>query len=280
MGLDHLAAEVEAQPQAIAPGPGTGQSDKALKDPVALLGRYSGSGVGDADLHLTIHGQGRDEDLAATGCIRDGIFQQVVQDALQLCRVALGGGQIGGYLDLKIDVGAPGHGPRTLDGILYEAANVQWPVAQLFLGRLAFRRLQQALREVSEALRAALGNLQELKHGRWGVVRQRVAQHVQAAVDDRQGSAQIVNHELQRLLVHAGHLGQTLRLAGNHLQALCQPALFLDDGGACHICLLYTSDAADDLLCVDLGGRRIIKKKNTTLHEQQSTLQLRIPVST
>src|SRR5665213_4372512 len=24
------------------------------------------------------------------------------------------------------------------------------------------------------------------------------------------------------------------------------------------ICLLYTSDAADDLLCVDLGGRRII----------------------
>ena len=26
-------------------------------------------------------------------------------------------------------------------------------------------------------------------------------------------------------------------------------------------CLLYTSDAADDLLRVDLGGRRIIKKK-------------------
>src|SRR5450756_2077760 len=25
-------------------------------------------------------------------------------------------------------------------------------------------------------------------------------------------------------------------------------------------CLLYTSDAADDLLCVDLGGRRIITK--------------------
>ena len=29
------------------------------------------------------------------------------------------------------------------------------------------------------------------------------------------------------------------------------------------ICLLYTSDAADDLLCVDLGGCRIIKKKKT-----------------
>src|SRR5450756_3195389 len=31
--------------------------------------------------------------------------------------------------------------------------------------------------------------------------------------------------------------------------------------GLAIICLLYTSDAADDLLCVDLGGRRIIKKK-------------------
>ena len=25
-------------------------------------------------------------------------------------------------------------------------------------------------------------------------------------------------------------------------------------------CLLYTSDASDDMQCVDLGGRRIIKK--------------------
>eukprot|EP00831_Metopus_contortus_P021684 TRINITY_DN19744_c0_g1_i1.p1 TRINITY_DN19744_c0_g1~~TRINITY_DN19744_c0_g1_i1.p1 ORF type:complete len:132 (+),score=46.18 TRINITY_DN19744_c0_g1_i1:114-509(+) len=29
------------------------------------------------------------------------------------------------------------------------------------------------------------------------------------------------------------------------------------------VCLLYTSDAADDTPCVDLGGRRIIKKKKT-----------------
>ena len=33
-------------------------------------------------------------------------------------------------------------------------------------------------------------------------------------------------------------------------------------------CLLYTSDAADDLLCVDPGGRRIIKKKTNTSHHQ------------
>eukprot|EP00831_Metopus_contortus_P057994 TRINITY_DN50258_c0_g2_i3.p2 TRINITY_DN50258_c0_g2~~TRINITY_DN50258_c0_g2_i3.p2 ORF type:complete len:248 (+),score=24.49 TRINITY_DN50258_c0_g2_i3:212-955(+) len=30
------------------------------------------------------------------------------------------------------------------------------------------------------------------------------------------------------------------------------------------VCLLYTSDAADDTPCVDLGGRRIIKKKKIT----------------
>mgnify|MGYP007068836543 CR=1 FL=1 len=28
-----------------------------------------------------------------------------------------------------------------------------------------------------------------------------------------------------------------------------------------YVCLLYTSDAADDLRGVDLGGRRLIKKK-------------------
>ena len=31
--------------------------------------------------------------------------------------------------------------------------------------------------------------------------------------------------------------------------------------GTIGTCLLYTSDAADDLLCVDLGGRRIIENK-------------------
>ena len=45
----------------------------------------------------------------------------------------------------------------------------------------------------------------------------------------------------------------------NRLQVINQYVIGKDEG-----CLLYTSDAADDLLCVDLGGRRIIKKKNTT----------------
>src|SRR5659263_487392 len=39
------------------------------------------------------------------------------------------------------------------------------------------------------------------------------------------------------------------------------PTAEVGDGGVDSKGLVYTSDAADDLLCVDLGGRRIIKKK-------------------
>ena len=42
-------------------------------------------------------------------------------------------------------------------------------------------------------------------------------------------------------------------------------------------CLLYTSDAADDLLCVDLGGRRIIKKN---IYSTQLSLPTLTPVHT
>ena len=40
------------------------------------------------------------------------------------------------------------------------------------------------------------------------------------------------------------------------------------------VCLLYTSDAADDMQCVDLGGRRIIKKKKKNTSKQLTTCLL------
>ncbi|GAB5758237.1 hypothetical protein JMUB7514_27800 [Staphylococcus aureus] len=45
------------------------------------------------------------------------------------------------------------------------------------------------------------------------------------------------------------------------------------------ICLLYTSDAADDSLRVDLGGRRIIKKDilNDIAHLAVSYTHLTLP---
>ena len=65
----------------------------------------------------------------------------------------------------------------------------------------------------------------------------------------------------------AGHPGCGKRLIGGPLPTrLCGAPVDTPFRG----CLLYTSDAADDLLCVDLGGRRIIKKKNT--HDDLSQL--------
>ena len=38
------------------------------------------------------------------------------------------------------------------------------------------------------------------------------------------------------------------------------------------VCLLYTSDAADERSSVDLGGRRIIKKKKTVIIHRQNRI--------
>src|SRR5680860_1072216 len=51
------------------------------------------------------------------------------------------------------------------------------------------------------------------------------------------------------------------RVCPSHMRHFGSPLLSTGGLGRLWLgCLLYTSDAADDLLCVDLGGRRIIKK--------------------
>ena len=52
---------------------------------------------------------------------------------------------------------------------------------------------------------------------------------------------------------------KTLRYPGHieKMRVLRESGFFSQD----EICLLYTSDAADERSSVDLGGRRIIKKK-------------------
>ena len=40
-----------------------------------------------------------------------------------------------------------------------------------------------------------------------------------------------------------------------------------------NICLLYTSDAADERSSVDLGGRRIIKKKNQLSDDERRVIE-------
>src|SRR5450756_3047885 len=65
-------------------------------------------------------------------------------------------------------------------------------------------------------------------------------------------------------VIRVGHKGEKFESVGS----------FKDTSGRTwyKICLLYTSDAADDLLCVDLGGRRIITKK--TKHHNQHILRI------
>ena len=77
---------------------------------------------------------------------------------------------------------------------------------------------------------------------------QLVAQLLRCRDGDRHGLT--TSH---RPAVLHGCDGQHLRVHLNSCLASCHAAL--------GICLLYTSDAADERSSVDLGGRRIIKKK-------------------
>ena len=62
--------------------------------------------------------------------------------------------------------------------------------------------------------------------------------------------------------------GATLDELNSNLQEVI--AMLLEDGEpdleSEFVCLLYTSDAADERSSVDLGGRRIIKKKHIMLN--------------
>ena len=55
-------------------------------------------------------------------------------------------------------------------------------------------------------------------------------------------------------------VGLFIKLEGTDLESKFQSKQ-LEIARKIYSCLLYTSDAADDTPCVDLGGRRIIKKK-------------------
>mgnify|MGYP003380478239 CR=1 FL=1 len=57
--------------------------------------------------------------------------------------------------------------------------------------------------------------------------------------------------------------GLSLALSDAVFHSPADPATEMLRLGRANICLLYTSDAADERSSVDLGGRRIIKKKTT-----------------
>ena len=69
---------------------------------------------------------------------------------------------------------------------------------------------------------------------------------------ENQAGFRVNTEELVRLITQQ----VLLNLSGSVGNAGCAGC-----GGSCEGCLLYTSDAADERSSVDLGGRRLIKKK-------------------
>ena len=55
-------------------------------------------------------------------------------------------------------------------------------------------------------------------------------------------------------------LGDHIDFFSNFILPIFEQYLERSQSESWNACLLYTSDAADDMQCVDLGGRRIIKK--------------------
>ncbi|GAB5800972.1 hypothetical protein JMUB7518_28190 [Staphylococcus aureus] len=67
-----------------------------------------------------------------------------------------------------------------------------------------------------------------------------------------------INYELQEQLTNKAYIGDHIYVEGIWLEVQADGLNVLSQNT---VCLLYTSDAADELDGVDLGGRRIIKKK-------------------
>mgnify|MGYP003381638770 CR=1 FL=1 len=65
----------------------------------------------------------------------------------------------------------------------------------------------------------------------------------------------------KRQVDHEGREGLVFDLLGDDEDGLSAGGDLVEEGE--EVCLLYTSDAADERSSVDLGGRRIIKKKKT-----------------
>ena len=75
-------------------------------------------------------------------------------------------------------------------------------------------------------------------------------------------------------VLRRGQIGEVYNIGtGSELRNIDMTHLLLDTLGKPYSCLLYTSDAADERSSVDLGGRRIIKKKKKRQTREQRKLK-------
>ena len=76
-------------------------------------------------------------------------------------------------------------------------------------------------------------------------------------------------HHVQNVL---GTNAQVQQAQQNDPGRANQYSVALELQADCYACLLYTSDAADERSSVDLGGRRIIKKKKNRTNSNRHTI--------
>src|SRR5450756_2816577 len=129
-------------------------------------------------------------------------------------------------------------------------------------GRLSEADIDATIREIRRALLDADVAVPVVR-AFTGTIRERaLSAEVSGALNPAQQIVKIVHEELIAIL--GGQL-RPLQMAKNPPTVILLAGLqgagktTLAGKLALHLkdCLLYTSDAADDLLCVDLGGRRI-----------------------
>src|SRR5450756_1764762 len=123
--------------------------------------------------------------------------------------------------------------------------SVGLPTVQVRARRGPTRRWKDtpmAVADRAKALEAALAQI-EKQHGKGSVMR----------LGDRVGTPMDV--------VPTGSIALDIALGIGGIPRGRVVEIYGPESSGKTTCLLYTSDAADDLLCVDLGGRRIIKKK-------------------
>ena len=68
------------------------------------------------------------------------------------------------------------------------------------------------------------------------------------------------------------HAEHSASRSAARLSGIRELRVMIRSAAAFGTCLLYTSDAADERSSVDLGGRRIIKKKNTRQYRVCQTI--------
>ena len=136
--------------------------------------------------------------------------------------------------------------------------NIRWAKAQL-----PFLRLQ---------LKHAIGDSRK-KHGQW-VKTKKLSDKAAWQISVRKIAPLIQKIAAYESYVEHGATQPSLDIAkgiatfegGRSADGLFHPyqdpvgVWTIGYGHTAGVCLLYTSDAADDMQCVDLGGRRIIKK--------------------